>query len=133
MKKICFFTATRAECGLLRSFMTAVRDDPAMGERAPAEVMGEIIEVLDGLDATKWVRNYEFQVPFGVVRTQGAKICTIEEKPSHYFYDMPQLYQNLIDAGGKVCSASVKEYWLDIGRLTEFEQAQNEYAEHVDV
>ncbi|MDH4317581.1 MAG: UDP-N-acetylglucosamine 2-epimerase, partial [Desulfobulbaceae bacterium] len=30
MKKICFFTATRAEYGLLRSLMLAVRDDPAM-------------------------------------------------------------------------------------------------------
>ncbi|MDH4318617.1 MAG: nucleotidyltransferase family protein [Desulfobulbaceae bacterium] len=106
-------------------------------------------------DATMCVRDYEFQVPFGVVRTQGAKICTIEEKPSHHFYvnagiyvlqpdaidivpqdsfyDMPQLYQDLIDAGRKVCSFPVKEYWLDIGRPTEFEQAQNEYAEHFDV
>ncbi|MDH3346506.1 MAG: nucleotidyltransferase family protein [Desulfobulbaceae bacterium] len=106
-------------------------------------------------DATMCVRDYEFQVPFGVVNTQGAKIRTIVEKPSHHFYvnagiyvlqpsaielvpqdsfyDMPQLYQDLIDAGKKVCSFPVKEYWLDIGRPTEFEQAQNEYAEHFDV
>lgn len=106
-------------------------------------------------DASMCVRDYEFQVPFGVVETKGARITTIVEKPSHHFYvnagiyvlqpevismvpadtfyDMPQLFQDLIDSGKKVCSFPVKEYWLDIGRPTEFEQAQEEYGEHFDV
>lgn len=108
-----------------------------------------------GADASMCVRDYEFQVPFGVVETKGARITTIVEKPSHHFYvnagiyvlepevvsmvpadtfyDMPQLFQDLIDAGKKVCSFPVKDYWLDIGRPTEFEQAQVEYEEHFDV
>lgn len=106
-------------------------------------------------DASMSVRDYEFQVPFGVVESKGARITTIVEKPSHHFYvnagiyvlqpevismvpsdtfyDMPQLFQDLIDSGKKVCSFPVKEYWLDIGRPTEFEQAQEEYGEHFDV
>jgi len=106
-------------------------------------------------DATMCVRDYEFQVPFGVVQTEGARITTIEEKPSHQFYvnagiyilqpdvidlvpkdafyDMPQLFLDLIAAGKKVCSFPVKEYWLDIGRPGEFEQAQDEYSDNFDV
>jgi len=106
-------------------------------------------------DASMCVRDYEFQVPFGVVETEGARITTIVEKPSHHFYvnagiyvlephvislvppdtyyDMPQLFQNLIDSGKKVCSFPVKDYWLDIGRPGEFEQAQAEFEEHFDV
>ncbi len=108
-----------------------------------------------GSDASMCVRDYEFQVPFGVVETKGARITTIVEKPSHHFYvnagvyvlqpnavsmvpantfyDMPQLFQDLIDNGKKVCSFPVKEYWLDIGRPTEFEQAQKEYEDYFDV
>jgi dTDP-glucose pyrophosphorylase len=105
-------------------------------------------------DATMCVRDYEFQVPFGVVQTNGARIVSIEEKPAHHcyinagiyvlnpeiidrvpadtFYDMPQLFQQLIEEGQKVCSFPVKEYWLDIGRPQEFEQAQVEYEKYLD-
>ena len=106
-------------------------------------------------DASMCVRDYEFQVPFGVVRTEGARIVSIEEKPSHHFYvnagiyvlepeivslvprdtfyDMPQLFEDLIAAEKKICSFPVKDYWLDIGRPTEFEQAQEEFGEYFDV
>ncbi len=111
--------------------------------------------ILAKSDATMCVRDYEFQVPFGVVATKGAQITKIEEKPSHHFYvnagiyvlnpdiidfvpndrfyDMPTLFQDLIAAGRKVCSFPVKEYWLDIGRPAEFEQAQEEYQDYFDV
>ena len=105
-------------------------------------------------DACMCVRNYEFQVPYGVVKTTGARITEIIEKPSHHFYvnagiyvlqpellsmvpqntfyDMPQLFMDLIAARKKVCSFPIKEYWLDIGHPTEFDQAQEEYGEHFD-
>ncbi len=111
--------------------------------------------LLTGADATMCVRDYELQVPFGVVQVQGAVIRGIEEKPVHHFYvnagiyvlqpwvrdlvpadtfyDMPQLYQRLVDEGRKVCSFPVKEYWMDIGRPSEFERASSEYDEHFDV
>lgn len=106
-------------------------------------------------DATMCVRDYEFQVPFGVVKTRGAQITQIEEKPSHHFYvnagiyvlqpsildlvpkesfyDMPTLFHDLITKKKKVCSFPVKEYWIDIGQPAEFEQAQVEYQEIFDV
>jgi dTDP-glucose pyrophosphorylase len=107
--------------------------------------------LLSEASATMCVRDYELQVPYGVVHSDGATIQTIEEKPIHRYYvnagiyvlnpevlrnipqgqyfDMPQLFQSLIREGCKTCSFPVREYWMDIGRPTDFEQANSEYEE----
>jgi dTDP-glucose pyrophosphorylase len=101
--------------------------------------------------ATMCVREYDFQVPYGVVQTKGSNITAIEEKPvqsffvnagiytlspqvfeiipKDQFYDMPTLFENLIEKDLKVISFPIHEYWLDIGRVEEFEKANNEYNE----
>lgn len=105
--------------------------------------------------ATMCVREYDFQVPYGVVAMEGATIQAIVEKPVHSFYvnagiyvlspeaislipqdtafDMPQLFQNLIDADKKICSFPIKGYWLDIGRSDDFDRANNDYEENFHV
>ncbi|EKP04915.1 MULTISPECIES: nucleotidyltransferase family protein [Leptospira] len=102
--------------------------------------------------ATMSVREYDFQVPYGVVNVEGNCILNIEEKPVHKFYvnagiyvlspeslgniprntfyDMPTLFENLISLDKKTCAYLLKEYWLDIGRLEEFERAQKEWGKH---
>jgi dTDP-glucose pyrophosphorylase len=106
---------------------------------------------LSGASATMCVRDYELQVPYGVVHSDGATIQAIEEKPIHRYYvnagiyvlspealqqipqdqyfDMPQLFQQLIKTGCKTCSFPVREYWMDIGRPADFDQANEEYEE----
>jgi len=101
--------------------------------------------------ATMGVREYDFQVPYGVVNIEGHQITSIEEKPVHkffvsggmyvldtdvlntipddVFYDMPTLFEKLIANKQKVISFPIREYWLDIGRMSDFEQANNEYHE----
>jgi dTDP-glucose pyrophosphorylase len=101
--------------------------------------------------ATMAVRAYEYQVPYGVVRLNGSNIISIEEKPSHRcfvsagiyalspaalrhfpsegFFDMPNLFEKLVLLGEKTAAYPLREYWLDIGRLEEFEQAQKEWGE----
>jgi len=98
---------------------------------------------------TMCVREYDFQVPFGVVNLDGHDIKSIVEKPIHNFfvsagiymldplcidlipkdefYDMPTLFDVLIQKGKNVISFPLSEYWLDIGRLEEYEKANNEY------
>jgi len=107
--------------------------------------------LLSEASATMCVRDYELQVPYGVVHTEGATIQGLEEKPIHRYYvnagiyvlspeviqeiprdqyfDMPQLFQKLISEGAKTCSFPVREYWMDIGQPADFEQANDEYAE----
>jgi dTDP-glucose pyrophosphorylase len=100
--------------------------------------------------ATMCVREYDFQVPYGVIKVDNQEITSIVEKPTHKFfvnagiyilspetlnnipnntfYDMPTLFESLIEKKQKVLSFAISEYWLDIGRLSDFEQAQSEYA-----
>lgn len=99
--------------------------------------------------ATMCVREYDFQVPYGVVNIEENKILSIVEKPLHKFfvsagiymfdpkviqnipngkfYDMPALFEHLISRREPVLSFALHEYWLDIGRINDYEQANNEY------
>ncbi|MBN2866886.1 MAG: nucleotidyltransferase family protein, partial [Thiotrichales bacterium] len=101
--------------------------------------------------ATMCVREYDFQVPYGVVKVEGNQIQSIEEKPVHKFfvsagiymlspttlehipqgqyYDMPTLFEKLIAQKKNTLSFLIHEYWLDIGRMNEYEQANREYSE----
>ena len=105
--------------------------------------------------ATMGVREYDFQVPYGVVKTDGINIVSIEEKPVHQFfvsggvyvlnsavleyipedefYDMPTLFEKLIEEKEKSISFPIHEYWLDIGRIDEYEKANREFCEVFDV
>ena len=107
--------------------------------------------LLNNSVATMGVREYDFQVPYGVVKTDGVDIVSIEEKPTHQFfvsggvyvlspkvlkyipedeyYDMPTLFEKLIEENEKSISFPIHEYWLDIGRIEEFEKANNEFYE----
>jgi len=99
--------------------------------------------------ATMGVREYEYQVPYGVIEVDESNISSIKEKPiqkffvnagiyvlspkvlsnipENEFFDMPTLFEKLIQNSHNVLSFPIHEYWLDIGRIDEFQQAQNEY------
>lgn len=102
--------------------------------------------------ASMCVREYDFQVPYGVVNIKkNGIISSIEEKPiqkffvsagiyllnpeclnyipTNSFYDMPTLFETLIADEKKTISFPLREYWLDIGRLEEYERAKREYYE----
>ena len=101
--------------------------------------------------ATMCVREYDYQVPYGVIETNGSDITSIKEKPiqsffvnagiytlspqvfeiipKNEFYDMPTLFEDMIQKELKTISFPVHEYWMDIGRMADFEQAQVEYSE----
>jgi len=100
---------------------------------------------------TMCVREYDFQVPYGVVNIEDSKITSIEEKPVHkffvsagiymlspeilkyipqnQFYDMPTLFEKLISENKSAISFPLREYWLDIGRMEEYKKANDEYDE----
>ena len=96
--------------------------------------------------ATMCVREYEYQIPYGVINGNGNTVVSMEEKPIQRFFvnagiyvvspeiikqvsenqviDMPTLLDNKIQVGGKVLMFPLHEYWLDIGRLDDFNRAQ---------
>ncbi len=98
---------------------------------------------------TMCVREYEYQIPFGVIETNEHQLLSIQEKPlkkefvnagiymlspealkmiPHYeFYDMPELFNAIIQKNKVASVFPVREYWMDIGRLTDYEQANKDY------
>ena len=100
-------------------------------------------------NGTMCVREYEYQIPYGVIEIQNSNILSIVEKPikkffvnagiyvlspnifeyipQNEFFDMPTLLNILIEKQKKVLTFPIHEYWLDIGRMSDFEQAQSEY------
>jgi len=95
---------------------------------------------------TMCVRDYTTQIPFGVVHTEGNTLLRIEEKPSQTVfvnagiyvlspgvlrhiphgeaYDMPRLFETMVAQGEKARVFPVRDSWLDIGRMDDYERAQ---------
>lgn len=101
-----------------------------------------------GADMTVAVSQYDVQVPYGVVECEGANLLRLVEKPTMQFFvvagiylleptvwdylvagelcQMPELIERLVAAGRKVVQFPVSEYWLDIGSLEHYQQAQED-------
>ncbi len=101
--------------------------------------------------ATMCVREYEYQIPYGVIETTNTQLVSIKEKPIHRsfvnagiyvlnpsvldlipidtFYDMPTLFEQLIKLNMNTSAFPIREYWLDIGQIDDFNRANNEFKE----
>jgi len=97
-------------------------------------------------EMTVAVRQQEYQIPYGVVETDGVVITGISEKPTlrHFInagiyllnpevrqyipsdkaYDMSDLIGQLVSDGRRVVSFPVQEYWRDIGEHEDYQHAQ---------
>ncbi len=117
------------------------------------EDFGDLVDqhVGSGADATMAVRDYEMQVPFGVVRAREGRIQAIDEKPVLHFtvsagiyvlspqvlelvpqatrYDMPALFEASVQRGLRARCHRIEGYWLDIGRQPDYERANLEFHE----
>lgn len=103
----------------------------------------------DGI-ATMCVREHEHRVPYGVIEGDGQRIISMVEKPAYRYFinagiyvlspsvlddvargqriDMPTLLQQQMAQGQPVNMFPVHEYWLDIGRMEDFQRAQYDVA-----
>ncbi len=107
--------------------------------------------LLNKAQALMCVREYESQVPYGVINIENTKIVSVEEKPTqkffvnagiymlnpevlkyipkNEFYNMTTLFEKLIDKDKNIISFPIDGYWLDIGRFEEYKKANEEYNE----
>lgn len=98
--------------------------------------------------ATIGTREFEYQVPYGVINEKNSFVLSIEEKPlqkclvsagvyvlspkclkgiqKDVYIDMPNLLMSLIDKNLKVVQYTIDGYWIDIGRREEYERANEE-------
>jgi len=99
-------------------------------------------------DVTMGIREFDFQVPYGVVKRDDYRFVDIIEKPvqklfinagiyilnpellemmpGNSFYEMPNLLKYFKDQNKDIIVFPVREYWLDIGHIDDYKQA-NEY------
>lgn len=106
------------------------------------------------LDSDFVVVTTEITTPFdfGNVKTQGDYLMEVREKPnlkmeilagvyimkprifSHIpeqrYYGVDSLIKDMLAANEKIGRYLMKEYWLDIGRIDDYETAQEVYKEH---
>lgn len=114
--------------------------------------LGNLIDyhTASGRRLTVCTREFNFQIPYGVLTMNGAALADIEEKPAQQLVinagiyvldpevlpslnkdgpiDMPEIIkQTLHDPSGVGCFP-LSEFWLDIGNPSEYQRAQAEYA-----
>jgi NDP-sugar pyrophosphorylase family protein len=53
----------------------------------------------------------------------------LDKVPAGEYLDMPTLFQRLVDAGCMTRCHPITGYWLDIGRLGDYERANNEFGD----
>ena len=102
-----------------------------------------------GAAATMGVREYEYQIPYGVVEINDNEICGLREKPvSRQFInagiyvldrealdllprdaasDMPALFAACRAEGLKTLAFPIREYWVDIGHIDDYRRANEDY------
>lgn len=109
----------------------------------------ELLEfhIRHGASGTMAVRLYEWQHPFGVVKTRGVDIVGFEEKPIARTHinagvyvlepsaldamqadeqcDMPALFSRLQARTARTIVYPMHEPWLDVGRPDDYNQANN--------
>lgn len=91
---------------------------------------------------------YKVNVPYAVLETSDNQVISFKEKPDYTyysnggiylikreilelipeetFYNSTDLMQEILDRGGKLVSYPMRQYWLDVGKPKDFEQAQND-------
>ena len=101
--------------------------------------------------ATMCVREYRYQIPYGVVKLDQHRIVDLKEKPVEYYnvnagvyllepavldyipanqyFDMTRLFEVMMERNLQVGSFPLREYWVDVGRMEDFEQAHTDYTE----
>ena len=68
--------------------------------------------------------TYQYFVNAGIY-VVSAELC--RSVPKHHRIDMPELLGDKISEGRRVLMFPIHEYWLDIGRMDDFERAQIEF------
>lgn len=135
---------TAGALGLIRSDAPVLVMNGDILTRVDFTAMHRFHEEHDA-DMTVAVRPYEARVPYGLVELAGSRITSIAEKPLARGFvnagiyllepeicrlvapgealDMPQLIDRLLGDRRAVVGFPLREYWLDIGRPVDYEQA----------
>lgn len=150
-----------------------IREDKRLGTAGPLKLLPQTINkpiiVMNGdiltkvdfrnlldfhivqmVDATLCIREYQLEVPYGVVSNDGNRFRSIIEKPKEKFninaglyvinpdiieyippdcyFDMPELFRILTQEKRETAVYPIREYWMDIGQMDDYERANGDYS-----
>ncbi|CAB1241647.1 D-glycero-D-manno-heptose 1-phosphate guanosyltransferase [Clostridiaceae bacterium BL-3] len=99
-------------------------------------------------DITVGTRKHSFQIPYGVIEAENNCIKGLKEKPivdylinagvyclnpdlvnfipDNQYFEITDLIGICIKNGGKVGSYEIKDYWMDIGRMEDYNKVNND-------
>ena len=105
----------------------------------------------NNMGATVCIKEQFYQIPYGVVTFSNNRLLQLDEKPIQKFFinagiyilnpevlnyisqgsciDITDLIKILLESGHQIAVFPIREYWLDIGRINDFERANMEFAE----
>jgi dTDP-glucose pyrophosphorylase len=99
---------------------------------------------------TVGVRQYALELPYGIAELEGTQILALDEKPTHTFFvnagiyavdpaavalmgerigrfDMTDLIAAALSADLRVGGFPIREYWIDIGQLADYQRAESDH------
>ncbi len=101
--------------------------------------------VAAGADMTAAAARHEVQIPYGVIQANGNTIERVVEKPTEAHsilagiyalspsalthlpaagrFDIPDLIRAILKSGGSVRRHEIDAFWLDVGKMDDFEAA----------
>lgn len=99
-------------------------------------------------DMTVGIRKHTFQIPYGVIQVKNHYIKELQEKPTidyfinagvyclnpnlleyipeNEYFEITDLINICIEKGKKVGSYEINEYWMDIGRLEDYNKVNQD-------
>ena len=99
--------------------------------------------------ATMVIREFEYQIPYGLVEVQDYQLLGLQEKPikryhmntgiyvlssnavkcipKHTYCDMTSVFEKGLENEEKLLTYLTDSYWIDIGRFEEFDKAQKDW------
>jgi NDP-sugar pyrophosphorylase family protein len=99
-------------------------------------------------DITVGTRKHSFQIPYGVIETERNYIKKLKEKPTvdylinagvyclnpnlidfipdNQYFEITDLIDICIKNGKKVGSYEINDYWMDIGRMEDYNKVNND-------
>ncbi len=99
--------------------------------------------------ATMCLMEYKHSIPYGVVEINDNEITSFEEKPEitfnvntgiyvldptivkhipkETFYDMTSVFEKLLKEKSIPCFYKIKDYWIDVGHVKDYEKAKKDF------
>lgn len=110
----------------------------------------------EGNVITVGVRQYALELPYGVIEMEGTRLKNLREKPRLSFFvnagiyaveptaypliatlaerfDMTDLVESALAADARVGGFPVREYWLDVGHLADYDRSHGDHATYFSV